>query len=123
MYVSNRYYAINTVYFVLPIGKLMQLPDRRGLLFPYLFLAGGHSREATPDPLPNSAVKISSADGTAVKTVGEQVAAGLFIFARWATTSLVSLLATFLSVYVLLVHIRFFCACTASAQMGNYYCR
>ena len=40
-------------------------------------LAGGHSREATPDPLPNSAVKISSADGTAVKTVGEQVAAGL----------------------------------------------
>ena len=48
------------------------------VLFPYLFLAGGHSREATPDPLPNSAVKISSADGTAVKTVGEQVAAGLF---------------------------------------------
>ena len=51
------------------------------VLGPYLFLAGGHSREATPDPLPNSAVKISSADGTAVKTVGEQVAAGL-LFSR-----------------------------------------
>ena len=115
MYVSNRYYAIKTY-----LVYLVAHPSHRGcmsVLFPYLFLAGGHSREATPDPLPNSAVKISSADGTAVKTVGEQVAAGLFIFARWATTSLVSLLATFLSVYLL--DIRFFC----TRRRGNYYCR
>ena len=44
------------------------------------FPAGNHSGGATPDPIPNSVVKTSSADGTAVKTVGEQVVASLFFF-------------------------------------------
>ncbi len=50
-------------------------------------LAGGYSREVTPDPIPNSVVKTSSADGTAVKTVGEQVVASLFSTAVGADDS------------------------------------
>ena len=33
--------------------------------------SGGYGREATPDPIPNSEVKLSSADGTAWATVWE----------------------------------------------------
>ena len=56
------------------------------LLFPYHFPAGDPSGGATPDPIPNSVVKTSSADGTAVKTVGEQVVASLFFTAVGANT-------------------------------------
>ncbi len=33
--------------------------------------SGGYGREATPDPIPNSEVKLSSADGTAGATLWE----------------------------------------------------
>jgi hypothetical protein len=36
---------------------------------------GGHSAEVPPDPIPNSAVKLRRAQGTAPKGVGERVAA------------------------------------------------
>ena len=52
------------------------------------FPAGNHSGGATPDPIPNSVVKTSSADGTAVKTVGEQVVASLFFAAAKADESI-----------------------------------
>ena len=52
------------------------------------FPAGNHSGGATPDPIPNSVVKTSSADGTAVKTVGEQVVASLFFTATKADESI-----------------------------------
>ena len=32
---------------------------------------GGHSSEVTPDPIPNSEVKLTSADGTAGETLWE----------------------------------------------------
>ena len=32
---------------------------------------GGHSEEVTPDPIPNSEVKLTSADGTAGETLWE----------------------------------------------------
>ena len=35
------------------------------------FFSGGHREEETPDPIPNSAVKLFIADGTAHKSVGE----------------------------------------------------
>src|SRR3712207_7214880 len=37
---------------------------------------GGHRGDATPDPIPNSAVKRPSAHGTASQDAGESVAAG-----------------------------------------------
>src|SRR3954452_18790588 len=37
---------------------------------------GGHRKVATPDPIPNSAVKHLSAHGTAAPEAGESVAAG-----------------------------------------------
>ena len=60
------------------------------LLFPYHFPAGDPSGGATPDPIPNSVVKTSSADGTAVKTVGEQVVASLFSIAIGAVSKLLA---------------------------------
>ncbi len=36
---------------------------------------GGYSEEATPDPIPNSAVKLLSANGTSSQDAGESVAA------------------------------------------------
>ena len=35
------------------------------------FFLGGNGEEGTPDPIPNSEVKLLIADGTAHKSVGE----------------------------------------------------
>ena len=35
------------------------------------FLLGGNGGEVTPDPIPNSEVKVPIADGTARKSAGE----------------------------------------------------
>jgi len=37
----------------------------------YIRFFGGHSEEVTPVPIPNTAVKLLSADGTAFLSVGE----------------------------------------------------
>ena len=41
------------------------LPGRRGLNRGTLQVSGGDIEEATPDPIPNSEVKLLGADGTA----------------------------------------------------------
>ena len=46
-------------------------------------LAGDNSEEATPDPIPNSEVKLFSVDGTAWVTVWESRSLpAFFVFAR-----------------------------------------
>ena len=53
--------------YVFQIGKMIIYLYWTRILFP----AGGSSGEVTPDPIPNSEVKLSCADGTAAKTVEE----------------------------------------------------
>ena len=59
---------------ILP-GSIGEKPNKRGLptLCPSqaIFLPGGYSGGETPDPIPNSEVKPSSADGTARETEWE----------------------------------------------------
>jgi hypothetical protein len=52
------------------IGCRLPAPQPRWLRWP-----GGHGEGETPDPIPNSAVKALSAQGTAPQDAGEQVAA------------------------------------------------
>ncbi len=47
------------------------LLNNQGLVYHLFFRFGGHSVSETPDPIPNSAVKRHSADGTASQDVGE----------------------------------------------------
>src|SRR6202008_3966610 len=46
------------------------------LRFLVLRRPGGSSEEPQPDPIPNSAVKLLSANGTMAQALGEEVAAG-----------------------------------------------
>ena len=48
--------------------------------FNLLSLAGDYSEEATPDPIPNSEVKLFSADGTAWVTVWESRSSPAFFY-------------------------------------------
>lgn len=43
----------------------------RDMILSVIFLPGGHRREEIPDPISNSEVKLSIADGTTHKSVGE----------------------------------------------------
>ena len=45
--------------------------EEKRWIFETVTFSGGNGREATPDPIPNSEVKLSSADGTAWATVWE----------------------------------------------------
>src|ERR1700742_1681368 len=49
--------------------------QRNSILLPVFRRPGGPSEEPEPDPIPNSAVKLLSADGTMSQDMGEEVAA------------------------------------------------
>ncbi len=63
--------------------NLLCLYNQLEKIFINSFFSGGHSEEETPVPIPNTEVKLSSADGTARATEWEsRTLPGKFIYTR-----------------------------------------